>query len=699
MQIARLLRPRSIAIIGASADPASFGGRIMGALERFHFAGDIHLVNPKRSEINGRPCVPSVDALPMGVDAAILAIPQAATVEAIAACARRDVGAAVVLTAGFSETGEEGKLQQKIMTETAREAGIALVGPNCIGLVNYANGIPLTSGPVHPIDAKGRPTLAVIAQSGGIMGLLTAANEAKEIPLSYVVSTGNEAVLGVEDFLADIVEHKGTHVIAMFVEQLRHPQRFLQLAARARELGKPIILLHSGRSERSQEAAKSHTGALATNYTMMETLVSNESVILVNDIDELIDTAEVLTRFGRAPSKGTAIITDSGAFKGLALDFSEMVGLDLPEPSPDAAKAMKEVLPTFVEPSNPLDLTAQAMMDMDKMYGGTIRAMQADPGVGSVMVALLMGAPHVILGKINAVIKASQGGKVPTSLLIMGDTSPLPDEAYKVLRDAGIPLFRSPSRAMRALSHATRYGRMLNAPKSQAGKGGKAVPALPGRGVLAEYVGKSWLAAAGIPTPQGQLATNADEAVAIAEKIGYPVVLKAQAAALAHKSDVGGVMVGLSDASSVRAGWDKMVASVARHRPDIALDGILVEKMGQKGLELVVGARRDPSWGPALMVGLGGVWIEVLKDVRFIPAACDEARVIAELKSLKAAALLTGWRGSPAVDLAAVAKVVVRMGELVLAMPELTEIDVNPLVAYPDGVMALDALIVSSNEG
>ncbi|HYH21387.1 MAG TPA: acetate--CoA ligase family protein [Azospirillum sp.] len=699
VSIARLLRPRSVAIVGASAEPMSLGGRALGALERLGFAGDIHLINPRRAEIGGRTCLPSVDGLPEGVDAALLAIPQDAILDTVAALIRRKVGAAVVFSSGFAETGEEGLAQQRALADMARAAGLALVGPNCLGLVNFRNRSPLTFGAVQPIELTDRPALAVIAQSGGLMGCLNTAAMARGLPLSYCISTGNEAVLSVEDFLADVIEDEGTGAIAVFVEQLRQPRRFLELAAAARARGKAVVLLHSGRSARSQEAARSHTGAMASDYTVMRTLVESQGVVLVDGMDELMDTAELLTRFATVPAGGTAVITDSGAFKGLALDFGEAIGLDMPEPAAATKDALATVMPGYTELSNPLDVTGQGLRDPKTFYGDPVRIMAADPRVGSVLMSALPGNPAMVLSKIKATADAAAEVGKPVVAVVMGGESAFPAEIAATARAAGIPYFRSPEHAMRALANVARYGR-LRAACERRGAVAAAVPPLPGAGTLPEYVGKRWLADAGLPVPAGALARTAEEACAVAARIGYPVVLKAQAAALTHKSDVGGVAVGLADEAALRAAWARMHDAVGAALPDLTLDGILVEAMGARGLELVLGARRDPQWGPVLMVGLGGIWIEALKDVRFLPADATEDAVRAELARLQGAALLRGLRGSPAVDVDAVARAVVRLGQLVLATPSLTEVDVNPLVAYPagEGVLVLDALVVSDED-
>lgn len=697
--VARLLRPRSIAILGASAEPATIGARAIAALERFAFDGDLYLINPKRDAINGRPCLRSVDDLPLDVDVVMMAVPQAGTLDAVRACARRRVGAAVVFTSGFSETGTQGIREQQEMTEIAQASGIALLGPNCYGLVNYTDGIPLTSGPVRPrLSGAGEPALAIVSQSGGMMGCLLEAAEAKGIALTYAVSTGNEAVVTAEDFLAEIVEDAHTRVIAVFAEQLRHPQRFLALAARARALGKTIVLLHSGRSARAQDAAKSHTGAMASDFAAMETLVGHQAVVLVDDIEQVIDTAEFLLDFPQRPTGGLGIITDSGAFKGLALDFCESHGVDVPVLQPSSVEALRGAMPTFADLSNPLDLTAQVMRDMPGMYGSAIRALAGDPNIGCILVTLLMGAPQVVLAKLTATAEAARTVDVPVALLMLGGDSPLPAEAHEIVQRARLPFFRSATRAIGAMAHLFRHGRRLERCASSGTPAPGALPPPPRFGLLAEYEGKAWLADAGIPIPKGGLARSPEEALEIAATIGYPVVLKAQAAELTHKSDVGGVIIDVRGPDDLDAAWTRMTRSVAAALPDLALDGILIEKMSAPGVELVLGGRRDPQWGPLVMLGLGGIWIEVLKDVVFLPALCSAEEVRTELQRLKGAALLNGIRGAPAADIEAVSQAVVRLGRLLAETPDLEEIDINPLVAFPagQGILALDAVVVSS---
>lgn len=687
----RLLKPRSVAIVGISPEPGSIGANVLGNLTRFGFAGDVHLVSRSSREIEGRSCVGSIDELPEGIDAAVLAVPRQATREAVAACVRRRMGAALLFASGFAEMDLAGRAEQDAIAQAARAGGLALCGPNCIGFVNLADNVALT---FEPLD---RSTLraggvGVVTQSGAMSSTLRLGLLAKEIGVSCVVSTGNEAGLTTEDFLAHFVDDDATRVIVLFMEQVRDPRRFLALAAQARERKKPIVLMHPGRSARAQASARSHTGAMAGDHAVMAAMVAREAVVRVETLEELIDTAELLLRFPTPPVKGSAIVTNSGAFKGYALDFAETIGLDLPALSEASAAGIRQVLPAFAAIENPLDTTAMSIRD-PSILGRTAAPLLADPAIGSLVVSVVAGAPRFAMDKANSIIAGVANLEKPVAVATMGDDAPLPAELPAAIRAKGLAYFRSPDRALRAMARATWYGRALQAAERKAAPVKLPGYRLPPAGVVPEYAGKALLAALGIPVPAGALARDAEAAKAIAKEIGFPVALKAQSAALAHKSDAGGVILNIADEAALVGAWDELHANVRRARPELALDGALVEAMAAPGLEMVVAARRDPNWGPVLTVGLGGVWIEALHDVRLLAADLDTAAIVAELGKLKGAALLRGLRAAPAVDVAAVAEVAARLGALIRTEPRIAEIEINPLVAYARGVLALDVLL------
>ncbi|GGL79570.1 acetate--CoA ligase family protein [Wenxinia marina] len=690
--LARLLEPRSIAIVGAQPEPTSIGGGVLANLEAFGFDGEIHLVSRSKDEIRGRPCVKTIADLPAGLDVAVLIVPQAVIAESVEAAIARQVGAIVIYTSGFAEASDEGRRQQEELARLCDDAGVLLLGPNCMGYTNYTRGIPLTFEPVEPRPAGPAPRVAIVAQSGATAANIRFALQGRGVAISDVVATGNEASIGAEDVIAHELADPGNAVIAVYVEQLRDPRRFLELAREARQAGRPIVMLHPGRSARGRKAALSHTGALAGDHAVMQALARAEGVVVVDTLDEMFDVCAILVRFPRPRPGRAGIVTNSGAIRGLAFDFCEEVGLPLAELAPDVHAQLTEQVPPYVAVDNPFDVGTTGFSNPD-IFGASARIMLSDPGVGMVLQAHAGGSPPMQVKKAESMLPVYREADKPLILCIIGDEYPLDETFMNMVRDSGIPFFRSPERAMRAMKVIADHAEALAAlDRPQA----EPLPvALPRGGVLPEHEGKDVLRALDVPVPDGAFATSADEAAAIAARLGGPVVLKAQAADLGHKSDAGGVLLNLSGEAAVRDGWDRLHANLAKAAPDLRLDGVLVERMAEPGLELVVGARRDPDWGPVILVGLGGVWIEALKDSRLMPATIDRAGALAELGRLRAAPLLGAFRGQPARDTGAVADVIVALGRLMRAQPGILEVDINPLVVHADGAVALDALIVT----
>ena len=698
IDISRLMRPRSIAIVGISPEGSSAGFLALRNLEDFGYRGAIHLVSRNHTEIGGRSCLRAIDDLPEGVDAVMLFVPRVAIEAAVAACARRRVGGIVIFAAGFAEAGGEWLAAQERIADTARAAGMALCGPNCLGLVDFAHSVPLTFARQIGGTDKVSAGAVVIAQSGGLASVVRAALAAKGIAVSCTVSTGNEAVLGLEDYAAYLLEDPATRAVVAFAEQIRKPRDFLAAAARARDLGKPLVLLLSGHGAAARESAKSHTGALAGDYAVIEALLRHHAVILVDTLEELIDLAELTLRFPKPPTAGLAMVTDSGAVKGLALDYCAALALDLPPLPPALAATIQAELPEFVEAANPLDLTAQAITH-PQMYERTIKPLLNDDSYGSLLLAVIIGeASEFALAKGKACLKPLIGAPKPAIIGLLGDEVNVPASIVAQSRAAGIPFFRSPERALRALARLTAYGRSLQRARTRQAAAAITAPPLSGQGTLTEHASKVYVAQLGIPIPKGRLVANLRDATDAAARIGFPVVLKLQAGTLPHKSDAGGVVLDIGDDTELAVAWAKLQQVASRH-PEAAVEGVLVEAMARPGLEMIVGARRDRDWGPVALVGLGGIWAEALHDVRVLPVGLGLDEVMEEIAKLKGAPLLAGMRGAPARDVAALALTVQRVGSLVAARPEIREIDLNPVTVYGtgEGILALDALIISDD--
>lgn len=702
MSISRLLRPRSVAIVGASPTPGSLGAGVLANLGRFRFAKPLHLVNPRYDRIGERPCVRSIAELPDGIDCAVLAIPQAHVADAVRACAEKKIGGLIVLAGGFAEAGEEGKRAQEQIAAIAQGAGIALQGPNCLGSINYVDSVPLMFG-VAPFESFGdRKGVAVVSQSGAMASAVRVALQARGIGVSYSVSTGNEASLGAEDFLEEFIADPHTSVIAMLMEQIRRPARFLELAARAREAGKFIVLHHLGRSAAGRDAAKTHTGALSGDYSVMAAQVTARGVCLVDSLELLIDVPELLIRLKNPRSPGgTAIVGESGAFKGLALDFCETVGLELPPLSASTHDALASQLPVFSPPSNPLDLTAQAMSDTG-MYRRVLELIARDSAFGSVVITISLPSAESADRKLPLIIDAlnSLDGNQGVVFAMLGEDCPIPLAYVDKIRDTGTPFFRSPERAFRALAAVKRLARTSDVkPADVIPADARRVDAPLDPGMIPEYRAKQLLARRGLKMPPGRFVVSLDEALAAAEELGFPVALKAQSSQLPHKSEAGAVALDIRDGASLRSAWTAMKHRLATERNDVSLDGMLLERMSEAGIEIIIGARNEGGWGPVIMVGLGGILTELLQDVVFIPAGVGRAQIERALRSLKGAKLFDGYRGSPPADVDAAITVVEILSALLLQHPEIVEADLNPvrIHALGQGATVLDALFVVGN--
>jgi acyl-CoA synthetase (NDP forming) len=690
----RLLRPGSVAVVGASATPGALGASTIANLDRLGFSGELYLINPNRDVIGKRPCLKSVDELPLGVDVALLAVPRAVVLDTVRALARRRVGAAVIFSAGFAEGGEQGLEEQRELARIAAGCGMVIEGPNCLGLVNYVDRIALTFVETPAVALNNHKGIGIVSQSGAMAAVLSVMLTSRELGLSYSVSTGNEAGIGVEDFVDYLLGDPNTPVIGMIVEQFRQPRYFLELARRARDQGKQIVLLHPGRSSAARESAATHTGALAPDHAVMRTLVEQHGVLVAENLEELGDLLEIAMRCGVMPSGGAAVLTESGAFKALALDLCEQLQLTLPLLDNENAPLLRSELPAFVPVSNPVDLTAQALVDPD-LYRRSLFALLHDARLGSIVFGIIQTDATTSHIKFPAIISAIKDLKPLKPVIFAGldEGAAVPPHYIAQLRALNVPYFPSPDRAIRAVA---RFSALAARDLAVSGLQPTPLTHRPRVGVTAEYRVKQLLAPLGIVFAPGQLVTSLEQAQAAAARVGFPVVLKAQSGDLPHKSDVGGVLLDLKDPAELARAWSQLHASIAEKRPGLVLDGVLLEKMGKRGVEMIIGGRNDPEWGPVVLAGFGGVQAEILQDVRLLPPELDTDGIARQLYLLKGGALLRGFRGSPALDVAALADLIARVGRLMLAEPDICELDLNPVVVYPqgEGVLALDALML-----
>ncbi|MDO5103630.1 MAG: acetate--CoA ligase family protein [Lautropia sp.] len=705
LNMARMLRPGSVAIVGASASPGALGNSLLKNLVRNGFAGDIHLINPRRTDIEGRACLPSVADLPEGVDVAVLAIPQPAVLETVKGLAARGVGSVVIFSAGFAEAGESGLAQQQEIAEIARRHAMVIEGPNCLGCINYIDGVPLTFVEVERAsraptgEAGGNDAIGIVSQSGAMMTVLCTTLASRQLPLSYAVSTGNEAASHAEDYVEFLLDDPDTRVIVMMVEHFRHPKRMLAAAHRARRAGKTVVLLHPGKSLAARESAATHTGAMAGDHALMRTKLARAGVVFAETLEELGDMAELAMRCPQLPSPGVAILGESGAFKALSLDLAESLGMKLPVVDERSASGLRSAMPPFVAVSNPIDLTAQGLVDPG-LYERVLRALLEDERFSTVIIGLIQGDPVTVGIKMPPLLRAMREARAGKPVIVAGldEGANVPAHFIAEMRALGIPYFPSAERAFRAVQRfCVASDRDVSVTEAPA----LCLDLPVGREAVPEYEAKACLAQAGIQFSAGRFVTTVDAAVEAAQQVGYPVALKAQSAQLGHKSDAGGVALNIGDEAALRQAWQGMLERIRAHDPRMVLEGVLVEEMAAKGLELIIGAKVDPAWGPVILVGLGGVTAEVIQDVRLLDADLTVSQILAELDQLKSAPLFHGFRGSEALDMPAVAALISSLGQVLRGTPGIREIDLNPVVVYPagQGVVALDALMLLGEQG
>jgi acyl-CoA synthetase (NDP forming) len=692
-----------MAIVGAS-DKVGPGLNAWLALQRVGYAGSVYFVTPSRPELFGQRTYPTLDAIADPIDAVFIAVPQAAVVDTVRAAALRGAGGAVVLSSGFGEAGPEGVRAQDELAAIAQAHQMAVCGPNCLGFLNFAGRAAAWGTTVPDHVAQGR--VAAVVQSGSIgIALL---NAGRDIGLSYLITSGNEAATSAADYIDYLVDDDDVRVVIGFFEQLRHPQRFVAAARRAAVLGKPVIVVKSGRSERGRQAVMAHTGAVAGSDDVCDAAFRAAGVIRVGSLDELVEMAALCSGLSVRPSaRGVAVLSPSGGEIALALDIADAAGLELP-PVSDGAPRLKALLPDFAHISNPLDLTWAGLYD-PTVARQCAETLAAEPGVG--MLVLLQDAPRGLATQqaerytslVRAVGEGAAASRTP--LVVVSNLAVDFHPAFEAAaRDAGAPCLRGTAEGLFAVSRFARWATSVpteaearsapSASRARAFAEASRQWAERDKGrTPAEHEARALLATYGVDGPRERLVQDADQAVAAAREIGYPVVLKAMVGGVVHKTELGLVRVGLRSDDELR-----MEARAMLERAGAAgglLLGLLVQEMLRPIAELLVGGRVDPDFGPIIVVGGGGMLVELYKDaaVRLAPVSDEAAREM--IRETRAATLLGGWRGRPAGDASAAAHAVARLSEFVADFrDEIAEVEINPLAVFERGVTALDCLIV-----
>jgi len=690
--LSTMLRPRSIALIGAT-DRSTWSKATFTNLTTRRYDGTLHLVARRGGIVHGRPAATSCVALGEKIDLGLLMVPAAAIEEALADLGAAGARNAVILTSGFAETGHDGATQQQKLAELARRFGMSLLGPNCLGFVNFLDDVPLWTGAIR---APSRPgPIAVISQSGATGGFIASLAQQQEISLSHLISTGNEADLDSTTFADHLLDDERVRAVAMFIESIRDAHHFAAVAQKAHAAGKPIIALKIGLSDVTARSAQAHTGSLVGDDRVFEGVCRQFGIVRVNSIEDLLFTAEVIRRTGVIGAKGLGLVSVSGGACEIAADRLQLDGVPLP-PLPDAtAKALLEVLPSFGTPHNPLDITGGAVLEPE-LFAKALKIMGHEPAFSALtclfeVPATEAQASEFIVAALRQISLGLKDQPLP-ALMISHTLKPVTEVTQRIVSELGLPYVPAGIyHGLLALGRAWWWSaqQRREAPNwtaPAASKGPKEWPRTE-RQVL------DHLARHGVPVVPATLATDEAKAVAAARRIGGPVVLKIASADIQHKSDIGGVALNIEGDEAVAAAFHRVMTAAP---PGAQVDGVLVSPMRERGLELFVGCTRDPQWGPVLAVGLGGVFVEVLQDValRVLPITPTEVRCM--LGELKGAKMLEGHRGVPRADLDAVAVAIARIGDAAVALGSaLDALDVNPLWVRGSHVEALDGLAVA----
>ncbi|WP_269792283.1 acetate--CoA ligase family protein [Stenotrophomonas sp. Iso1] len=681
-----LLRARSIALVGATERSAWSNGAFAN-FGRLGYEGSIHVVNPNGGRVHGINAAPSCRALGEHVDAALLMVPMRAIEGVLQDLHEAGIGNAVILTSGFAEMGGDGAGRQASLATAARAKGIHLLGPNCLGFINFIDRVPIWT---INLPTRLAGNVALVSQSGATASYIAEFAGRQGVGLSYIVSTGNEADLNVARVVDYMVDDEATRVICLFLETSRDAQTLAAAAQRALSAGKPVIALKIGTSEITAKSAQAHTGSLVGDDRVFDAACRQLGIIRVHSVDDLVATAGLLSQV-RPRSGGVGVLAISGGICEVAADRAEVIGLQLAELSPPTCDALKQVMPDFGTPHNPLDLTGAAILE-PSLFATGIRALASDPGVD--LVACLFDMPTGPLQGYSEQVITEVGvgfsaiGK--QSVLLSVTPRPVVDYSRLLAEHHGIAYVAAGvDRGLSAIASAQWWARKRKEHQAPHVANGAALnDARPST----ERQTLDYLASHGVPVITARVATDAAQAHAIAHDLGGPVVLKIASPDIAHKSDVGGVQLNVSPANAADA-YQQIRAAVAASRPDAHIDGVIISPMRDKGIELLVGIVRDPQWGLVLAVGLGGIWVELLKDtsLRLLPVTPDD--VLTMLSELRASRLLDGYRGGIRVDRNEVAEVITRIGNAALALgPQLQSLEVNPLLATPGHVEALDGL-------
>ncbi len=674
----KLFTPQAIAVVGASHTEGKVGHSLMKNLVGHGYKGKIYPVNPKAEEIMGLKCVPDINSLPAGVDIAVIAIPAKLCPQAVEDCGKKGIGAAIVISAGFKEVGPEGKELEGRLFNAAMAGGVRVLGPNCLGLINTANTMDASFAAHFPEAGN----IAVLSQSGAICTAMLDWAVKNHIGFSKLISVGNKADIDEETLIEALSQDDDTRVIVGYLEDIMNGPHFMRTAEHVTKK-KPIILIKAGTTAAGSKAASSHTGSIAGAQMAYQCAFRRSGVLQAPSLEALFDYAQIFSYQPLLKGRRIAVVTNAGGPGIMAADAIENAGLSFAEISEGTVAKLREFLPATANFHNPIDIIGDARAET---YGKTLEVVLKEDGIDGIVVLLTPQAMIDVAEAARIIVEVTKGSEKPIAASFIGADKV--SAGIDILQRNNIPHYPTPERAVEAMAVLADYVKWLERPRRvirrfavNTTKVDRVINLNLKRGMLniGEQDSKAILSAYGFTVPSDRLARSSDEAVSAASEIGYPVVMKIVSPDIIHKSDAGGVKVGLNGPSQVRDAYELMMMRIKQREPEARLQGVLIQEMVTEGWEIIVGMTRDPQFGPMLMFGLGGIYVEVLRDVSFQLAPITAEEALEMLVGTKTYKLLRGVRGEKSVDMSLVAECVQRISQLSMDFPQIQEMDINPL--------------------
>lgn len=696
MNLNKLLKPTSVAVIGAS-EKEGFGGDVCrNILSYVEDRSHVYFIHPKRDSVFGVPCYKSISDVPENVDLMVICTSQKTVIPLLQEGAKKGVGGAVVFASGYGEVGTaEGKQNEAELIAAAKELDIAVMGPNCAGFVNYIDNVQAFAFISAKRDRKG--SVGVVSQSGQ---LCLSMMDDPGMRFSYNISAGNGKIVQMEDYMDFLVDDEDTKVVSIYIEGVKNADKFAAVLKKAAEKRKPVVILKAGRSAKGGAIAASHTGSLSGSDASFDAVLKKFGAIRVDDLEELIAMSLMLSTMKRMPEKATfASMNLSGGETGICADVGSLNGIEYPDFTEETLKKLKEQLPSYASPNNPLDMTASLSYDAD-LYAGALRTVMDDPNIGMVLIGytllLEIADPciHYMYKGIEKVVQEKGGNCKPIAMIPFAENTRNPEYQEKLFQ-IGVPVLPPPVYAFKLLRHLADF--IAYEPETKTLELAVGHPKSEETQALSEHESKQELKVYGVPVPDEVIVTSKEEAAQFVKNHPGPLVMKVESADILHKSDVGGVKLNVCGPEAAEKAYEEIMESVTAKRPDAHINGILTVPMLDAGVEIIIGVNNDPQFGPMIMVGMGGVFVEVFKDVALYLAPLKEEEALEMLKSLKSFKLLNGYRGTEKCDIKALCQTIVAISNYAQANKDvLKELDINPLFVYPEGkgVGVADALIV-----